>query len=236
LGDCLDAVTGLCSLPDKSVDHVICDPPYGDETHLGARGGQGDTKLVTFGSITAEELRTILGEVGRVTRRWVVATVEWRHVLPLERNPPNGLRFVRHGIWVKPNGAPQFTGDRPATGWEAVAILHAAVPEGRMKWNGGGKHAVWNFPKEGENVHPTQKPIALADAFVRDFTDPGDLILDPFAGSGTTGVAAIRLGRRFLGWEKDPKYHAAAVKRLAGTREQLVLGVRGPKPKQGTLL
>jgi site-specific DNA-methyltransferase (adenine-specific) len=72
-------------------------------------------------------------------------------------------------------------------------------------------------------VHTTQKPEALMEALIRDFTDPGDLILDPFAGSGTTGVAAIRLGRRFIGWEKDPKYHAIALKRLTAAREQLEL-------------
>ena len=72
-------------------------------------------------------------------------------------------------------------------------------------------------------VHTTQKPDSLMEALVRDFTDPGDLICDPFAGSGTTGVAAIRLGRRFIGWEKSPQYHAIAVKRLMAAREQLEL-------------
>ena len=51
---------------------------------------------------------------------------------------------------------------------------------------------------------------------VEDFTDPGDLILDPFAGSGTTGVAAIHLGRRFIGWELSEEYHAIATRRLRG--------------------
>ena len=66
----------------------------------------------------------------------------------------------------------------------------------------------------------TEKPLSLMEKLIRDFTDPGDLILDPFAGSGTTGVAAIRLGRRFIGWERDPKYHAIAVKRLEDAKEQ----------------
>jgi DNA modification methylase len=61
------------------------------------------------------------------------------------------------------------------------------------------------------------------EAMVRDFTDRGETILDPFAGSGTTGVAAIRNGRNFIGWEKDPKYHAIADRRLRGTKEQLEL-------------
>ena len=77
--------------------------------------------------------------------------------------------------------------------------------------------------------HETQKPVALMSALVRDFTDPGELVCDPFAGSGTTGVACIRLGRRFIGWERDPKYFAVAVKRLTAARGQLRLfeGVEG---------
>ncbi len=63
------------------------------------------------------------------------------------------------------------------------------------------------------------------ELLVRLFSNPGDLILDPFAGSGTTGVAALRLGRRFLGWEMNPEYVEVARKRLANAREQLVFDV-----------
>ena len=73
--------------------------------------------------------------------------------------------------------------------------------------------------------HQTQKPLALMELLVRLFSAHGELVLDPFAGSGTTGVAAMRLGRRFLGWEMDPAYVAIASRRLAAAREQLELGV-----------
>ena len=121
-------------------------------------------------------------------------------------------RIVRLGIWVKPDGAPQFSGDRPGTGWEAVLVLHRP---GRKRWNGGGKHGVWtcNIVKTG-NVHPTQKPIKLVREWVRQFTDPGELVLDPFAGSGTTGVAAACENRRCLLIEKDPAYAAIARRRV----------------------
>jgi site-specific DNA-methyltransferase (adenine-specific) len=220
LGDCLDPLTGLASLADKSVDHVICDPPYSERTHAGARTSI-DAKLIDFSSIDAKGLDLALAACGRVVRRWCIATLDWRHIGGLEASPPGGLRFVRFGVWIKPNGAPQFTGDRPATGWEAVAFLHAE-DVGKMRWNGGGDRAVFTRNKEN-GAHPTQKPLLLLEDFVRLFTDPGETILDPFAGSGTTGVAAIRLGRNFIGFERDPKYHAIAMKRLMAAREQLEL-------------
>jgi site-specific DNA-methyltransferase (adenine-specific) len=131
---------------------------------------------------------------------------------------------------------PQVTGDRPAQGDEAIVIAH--VP-GRKRWNGGGKTAIYPFPlANGDGrIHPTQKPEALLEALVRDFTDPGELVLDPFAGSGTTGVACKRLGRRFVGWETQERYQRAAQARIDSTREQLELvRVKAPKAKQGALL
>ena len=119
--------------------------------------------------------------------------------------------LVRFGIWRKPDGAPQFTGDRPGTGWEAVAICHR---EGKKRWNGGGHHAFWSFPCARGSGHPTEKPIRLFQSFVEQFSDPGETILDPFMGSGTTLRAAKDLGRKAIGIEIEEKYCEIAVKRL----------------------
>ena len=138
----------------------------------------------------------------------------WQHAAVLAETPPDGLRFVRCGVWIKPDGAPQFTGDRPGTGWEAVAILHAAG--GKMRWNGGGHHAVWTHGVERDVPgHPTPKPLALIRRWVRDFTDTGDLVIDPFAGSGTTLRACKDLGRRCIGVEQNADYCEIAKRRLA---------------------
>lgn len=213
-GDCLEVLPQI-----DRVDHVITDPPYSETTHVGARsmvsdkrgGGDGSNKgRIGFSSIEEGVVRRVLEECA--PRRWVIATLDWRHVYGLEQCPPAGLRFVRHGIWVKPDGAPQFTGDRPATGWESVAILHALG--GRMKWNGGGGRAVWihNIVREG---HPTAKPLTLVRQWVELFTDPGDLILDPFMGSGTTLRAAKDLGRKAIGIELEEKWCEGAANRLS---------------------
>ena len=125
-------------------------------------------------------------------------------------------------LWVKPDGMPQLTGDRPAMGYESIVAAHAPS---KSRWNGGGQHGVFivNKNDSDRSGHPTQKPDALMDKLVRLFTDPGETVCDPYTGSGTTGLASLRLGRKFIGWERDPKYHAIAMKRLTAAREQLEL-------------
>lgn len=250
--DCLGP-EGLAALADKSVDHVICDPPYEAEAHTlqrrikrdaGVSGYGGTDQRVTavepldFAPITSEARTTVARELVRVCRGWVVvfcqaeAVFVWRRELEAA-----GAKWRRPMVWVKPDGQPCLTGDRPGMGYESMAAAWAGG--GRSEWNGGGKLGVYSFVKStaNGNEHPTQKPLPLMESLVRDFTDPGDLVLDPFAGSGTTGVACKRLGRRFIGYERDPKYHAIAVKRIDGTREQRQLfAERVPEPKQVALL
>jgi len=207
-GDARELVPAIVG--SHTVAHVITDPPYDAATHAGARtlAGGGPGELIDFAPITAVEIGEVLSRAA--ARRWVIATVDYRHVFPLQDRPPVGLRFVRFGVWVKPDSAPQFTGDRPAQGWEAVAIMHR---EGeRMRWNAGGDRAVWDFPRARNAAHPAEKPIALIRRWIADFTDPGDLILDPFMGSGTVLRAAKDLGRQAIGIEIDRRWceHAAA--------------------------
>jgi hypothetical protein len=236
-GDCLHEDTGMACLADKSVDHVICDPPYSEHVHgkqrrggkmPGEEGSFFRAAELGFAALTLEEMDAAASQFSRLARRWVLVfcnaefSTEWMRALTR-----HGLRHVRIGAWVKGNATPQFTGDRPGAGFETVEIAHAAG--GRTRWNGGGRPGVWEHMiivgrgGDEERVHTTQKPEGLMEALVRDFTDPGELILDPFAGSGTTGVACKRLGRRFIGFERDAKYHAIAERRIRNAREQLGL-------------
>lgn len=202
-------------------DHVITDPPYSDVTHRGAMtnpdwaksGGNAPHRLLDFDSIAFPDLTAIYQ--ASAPKRWLVSFLDWRYMLPLEgwcAEQATPLRFVRHGIWVKPNGAPQFTGDRPGQGWEAIAVLHAKAG-GRMRWRGGGHHAVWTYPKQNE-AHKTAKPLPLVRRLVEQFTDPGDLILDPFMGGGAVLRAAKDLGRRAVGVEIDERHCERAARRL----------------------
>ena len=229
LGDCREVLPAIDVVPD----HVITDPPFATETHEGARSmrDKGEGEIIPYAPVTPGDIRAVLGGVAR-PKRWCVATMDYRHVLGMEVQPPEGLRFVRFGVWSKrETGAPQITGDRPAMGWEAIAILHADVP-GRMKWNGGGKDAVYEHAIARGDI-PEEKPLGLIAEFVRDFTDEGDLILDPWCGHFTTGRAAKDLGRRAIGIEIDERRIEHAARRMA--QESLFSAARAPSPTQVAL-
>lgn len=201
-------------------DLVITDPPYSEVTHAGARTTEykgekdGGKKSIHFNSVDADFLREIFGMCK--PKRWCITFIDWRHVLPLELRPPEGLEFIRFGVWTKLNPMPQLTGDRPGTGWEAIAILH---PPGKKQWNGVSKPAVWShgtsrYGNFGPSKHPTEKPLGLIQKLIADFTKEGETIVDPFAGSGTTGHAAKLEGRKATLIEINEEYCEKAADRL----------------------
>jgi hypothetical protein len=242
-GDCIEVMRGMA---DKSVAHVITDPPYSEVTHAAAAAAaaaardlpDGNKRRVYasgangfgFDHLPAEHRAPLASEFARLAARWALIFSDQEGVGRwIEAVRLGGLDHVRVGQWAKIGATPQFTGDRPAQACEAIEIAHA---KGRKRWNGGGKHALWSHPiaaldakTSGElrPEHITPKPVSLMLELVELFTDPGELILDPFCGSGTTGVAAIRLGRRFIGIEKDAKYAALARERLEAESRGLSL-------------
>jgi site-specific DNA-methyltransferase (adenine-specific) len=223
-GDCLSV---LPMLTDQSVAHVITDPPYEAEAHTRARrrrlcsvnrvAGVGDY-AIGFDAIDPETRRTAGSEFSRLSRRWslvfcqVEAAMLWREAIGPDR-------YVRTMVWDKPDATPQLTGDRPAQGYESIVVSHGSE---KKRWNAGGRRGVYRHcvnPPIRTHEHATEKPVSLMLELISDFTDPGDVILDPFCGSGTTGIAAIRLGRRFIGIEKDPTYVALARERVAAEEQ-----------------
>jgi site-specific DNA-methyltransferase (adenine-specific) len=197
------------------VDCIITDPPYDARTHANARSlrGRQVVSTIDFDSFTEERFIEFCRNAVTHAKRWVIMSCAWQHAAELQRA---GVPLVRFGIWHKPNGAPQFTGDRPGVGWEAVAILHR---EGKKHWNGGGHHAVWVCNIE-QGEHPTQKPLKLIADWVAKFTDERETVLDPFMGSGTTGVACLKLGRKFIGIEKREDYFDIACRRIEAAHAQ----------------
>lgn len=232
LGDCREILPTL-----EQVDHIITDPPYGeDDTHanhlskITLRNGEPARQALGFSGISSDEMLRQAQAWVKLAKRWVVFTSEWKFMSKLDE----AELLIRFGIWRKRDGAPQFTGDRPGTGWEAVAICHRP---GRKKWNGGGKHAVWDHTKgENSSGHPTGKPIGLFSDFIHDFTDMGETVLDPFMGSGTTLVACAKLGRKGIGIELEPKYFDIACRRVEQAYRQGDMFIKQPeKMTQGGL-
>lgn len=202
-GDCLDVLPTL-----GQVDHVITDPPFDDRTHAGARSHGDTVSKIDFAPLDVAAVVPVLLDAAR---RWAVCFCTMEMIFEYRSLRPEW--WVRAGFWRRPDGAPQFTGDRPATPGDAIAIMHRP---GKKRWNGGGAHAYWEHGVERvDRKHPTQKPESLMAHILTDFTDHGETILDPFMGSGTTLVAAKRLGRKAIGIEREEKYCEIAAKRLA---------------------
>jgi len=224
LGDCIEVMAHL-----QSVHHVITDPPYEDEAHTNARrmlgkmersgGRKIGTLPIPFEKMSEELRRAVAAECNRLCDGWslVFCQVEGIHKWMQVMQP---AKYKRTCLWIKPDGAPQFTGDRPGMGYEPfIAHWHGS---GRSRWNGGGKHGVFVCPKSDSgyghggllNEHPTKKPLRLMKMLVGLFSDERQTILDPFMGSGSTGVACVQSGRRFIGIEANRQYFDAACRRI----------------------
>ncbi len=223
---CEDSIAGMTTLHDQQIDVTISDPPYEAAAHTKQRrvkrGDICETESLPFAAITIEQREQAGWHIARVTKRWalvfcqVEAAAMWAAAIV---SAPFGFEYVRTMVWVKPDAMPQFTGDRPGMGYESIVVCHR---KGKKRWNGGGRVGVFVENKNagrpvGESApHPTTKPLPLMLDLVELFSEPGELILDPFAGSGSTLVAACQAGRRAVGWELDANYHAIACRRLRG--------------------
>ena len=246
LGDCVEVLRDI-----GQVQALITDPPYSDHVHSssmrGASGWKGAIAVereLGFASITVDQIQAMASFAGSKVARWsaVFSDTESAHIWR-EAFEEVGLEYVRTAFWRKLNGAPQFTGDRPAVACEAITLCHAP---GRKSWNGGGKQGFYDIPivldRGGPNhetrVHTTQKPLALMGALICDFTLPEEVVLDAFMGSGTTGVACVRYGRRFVGIEADAAHFETACRRIeAATKQPDLFVVQAvAKPQQLSLM
>jgi site-specific DNA-methyltransferase (adenine-specific) len=237
----------------QAVDHCITDPPYEQETHSAMRRTlvRQEARMVytplAFAPLTARQRRFLC----RLQVRWLLAFCQVEAVGRYQDLLQH--KYKRPLVWRKRDGAPQYTGDRPGMGYESIVCAWCAP--GRPHWNGGGKHGwydddglqgadpIYDYPVRGganhgdARVHATQKPVPLLAAFVRDFTQPGEVVLDPFMGSGTTGVACLQEGRRFVGIEQDPDTFAKACARLqAAARQGQLFPPAAPRIPQAVLL
>ena len=202
LGDCLDVMR---SMPDKSVDAVITDPPYG----IGWAGSNAST--LSWNPIANDDGNL---DITPILNMDCLVISFGANCYP-EKLPHRG-RWICWDKRVVENadrmlGSPfELAWTNKTSGFDKIyRVMHGGVV------NADGHNQ--------RRVHPTQKPVTLMKRILLDYTHEGDTILDPFMGSGTTGVACVQTGRNFIGIEIDPDYFAIAERRIKEAQLQLRL-------------
>ncbi len=240
-GDCVAAMNAL---PEASVDLVFADPPYNlqlkGELHRpdNSRVDAVDDAWDQFSSFAAYDrfTRDWLTAARRVLKPngaiWVIGS--YHHIYRVGAAMQDlGYWILNDVVWRKSNPMPNFRGKRLTNAHETL-IWAARDEAGKYTFNyealkelndGLQMRSDWVMPicsggerlkdGAGAKLHPTQKPEALLHRVLVGTTNAGDLVLDPFFGSGTTGAAAKRLGRRYIGIEREADYRAAATARIA---------------------
>lgn len=219
-GDCLDILRHL-----DGISHYVTDPPYEKTMHDAKakrrnvrRDGHEMPPALDFASIQDARAR-LMPLVKQNCSGWFLAFCTPEGIAPWRDEIESAeIRYKRACFWQKPNAAPQFNGQGPA--FSVEPFVTAWCGRGVSRWNGGGR-GNWfshntNQP-DREGTHGTEKPLSLMLELIELFSNPGDLVCDPFMGSATTGVAAIALGRRFVGIELLPAHYQLAKGRLLST-------------------
>jgi site-specific DNA-methyltransferase (adenine-specific) len=236
-----DSLEVMSHMPDDSVDCVWTDPPYflsndGITCVAGrmVKVNKGEWDRSRGVENDHEFNRTWLSECYRILKPsgtiWVTGTLHVYLSVGMAMTQI-GFRILNDIIWQKPNPPPNL-GRRCFTHSTEMVLWATKARKGSkhrytfhyddMREENGGKQMknVWQFSAAGRDEktfgkHPTQKPVALIERCLRASTNPGDLVFDPFAGSGATGVAALGMGRRFVGCEREQEYVELITRRLS---------------------
>jgi modification methylase len=257
VGDC---IAQMDSLPAGSVDLVFADPPYNLQLEGGlTRPDQSKVDAVDdawdkfdsfahydrFTHAWLKAARRVLKPDGAL---WVIGSY---HNIFRVGATLQDLGFWIHNdiVWRKANPMPNFRGTRFTNAHETL-IWAGRSQESRVTFNYEAlklsndetqMRSDWLFPLctgaerlkgDAGKVHPTQKPEALLFRILNATTRPGDVVLDPFFGTGTTGAVARKLGRHFIGIEREAEYVSAALKRIAATGRLPPEAIEGIRPKR----
>lgn len=213
LGDCRVILLQL-----GRVDAVVTDPPYGIAFCKGS-GGKGMSRIRNAAPIFGDDADFDPGP-------WL----SYPHVILWGAN--HFAARLPHGRWLawdKLAGVPEF---------DSFSDVEFAWCKGRGKdrifnhlWKGVIKESEKTAGKAQERWHPTQKPVALMRWCIEQLPETCDVILDPYMGSGSTGVACVKLGRRFIGIEIESKYFEIAIRRIESAVRQPDLFIKQPEPR-----
>ncbi|HRR96100.1 MAG TPA: DNA methyltransferase [Candidatus Ratteibacteria bacterium] len=228
-----DALQILKKIEPKSVDLIFADPPYNlsGKNYLTCKSGKMAKcdkglwdkieNIHEFNRKWIEECINVLKDDGTI---WISGTLHNHPSIGVILKQLN-LWIINDVIWFKPNAPPLIQKNRFVPSTELIWVAskskkyyfnyELAVKLG----NGKQMRNLWEIPAERHKTsHPTEKPEKLLERIILVGSKEGDLILDPFMGSGTTGVVAKRLNRDFIGIEIDEKYYNIAQKRIENTQ------------------
>lgn len=233
LGDCLEK---LEDVPNNSVDLIILDPPYSSGTRqvsnmkAGAIPKRGlkwaKSGIIWDSSFSSFGLSVFLNTFYRKIKfklkegAHIYTFIDWRHY-PLLTNTieSSGLFINNLLVWDKE----MFTlGGNYRSQYELIVFASRGAPK-RLNTTTTGN--VLKFKRVVNGVHPTEKSVGLLSKLILVASNAGDLVLDPFMGSGTTGIAAVKLQRKFIGIEIDPTYFEIANERIKDVENQSRLTV-----------
>ena len=206
-----DSVQIMSTFPDAAVDFILTDPPY----LVGFKDRSGRS---IANDINNEWVQPAFEQMYRVLKpdALAVSFYGWNRVDTfMTAWKLAGFRVVGHLVFTKSYASKAaFVGYR-----HECAYLLA---KGRPQVPGQPLPDVLPWAYSGNRHHPTEKPVGSLQPLIESFTRPGDIVLDPFAGSGSTCVAAAKCGRRYIGIELLPQYHLAAINRLNPLKNQQV--------------
>ena len=226
--DCID---GMKIIPDESIDLIVTDPPY----RLTARGNSGTMSGYWTNDITKKgkvfeennvEIEDYLGEFYRILKDTSHCYIMCNNLnLPhfFEVISKSKFNFVKLLVWDK---CTKICGKYYMGQVEHIFLLRKG---GDKPINDCGTSDILSFPNKkdkannGENIHDSQKPIALFQTMIENSSKEGEIILDPFIGSGTCAIACMRTNRHYIGFELDKKYYDLINKRIMMEKQTLRL-------------
>lgn len=205
-GDCLELMKGI---PDESIDMVLTDPPYGVAFQSGHRKIRYEK---IKGDQSLDWLDDFIEEIFRVSKNNTAHYMFCSfHRIDIFKQAIQKRFKVKNIItWVKNNISMGDLKGNFAPKTEFIIFFQ----KGRRLINGRRDSNVFEFNKTRNELHPTQKPVDMTEYMISKFSDEGNVILDPFMGSGTTGVACVNTNRNFIGMELDEDYFKIAKERI----------------------
>lgn len=219
---CGDAVTELQKIPNESVDLIVTDPPYGISRELNCKGQRlGTTAKLNFNFGEWDTFNKDWFEIALTkTKGWMMTFCAKKDVgFFIDGLGKKGFIAIDVLVWQKPDPIPLNAKSRFLNAWEAIVI---GKKPGAI-WNSNYEHNIIKFqaPKGKSRIHPTQKPVELIKKLINLTTNDGDIVLDPFMGSGTTAVACLESKRNYIGFEISKEYWKQSLNRIENLPKKL---------------